>query len=391
MGSVHSGDVDPSRLFEVFTGAGSVDIKTHEGTGLNWPDATVPVGAPRLPTLTLLGPDARPPRSLRASAGFVREIAGGLSLHLSGDFRRTDFLLRRRNLNLAQVPSATDQFARDVYGTLSKDGTMIAATGPETRRFPLFGPVTALDPDGWSEYRGVTAGLEFRSASLDLYGSFTRSETKDNWVGAASGSADAELSPRLPSFVESWDEARSDFDVPSRITATTVVRVPALPGTSMSATYRYGSGRAFTPRYRRGVDANGDGSFENDVPFVPQPDDLGTLHADWQCLRNQAGGFAVRNSCRGPAHQTVDARLRIALGQIGGQNASVFVDGLNLVESKDGLIDDALMLVDADADLTVTSGGTRVSVPYQVNPGFGEVLLPTSRGRMLRVGMRIGG
>jgi hypothetical protein len=391
IGSVHSGDVDPARLFEVFSRDGSSETTLYSGTGLDWPEPTVPGTAPRLPTLSLLGPDTRPPRSFRGTAGLVREIAGGLSIHVSGDFRRTDFLLRRRNMNLAQTPSATDQWSRGVFGTLEKDGALVTATGADARRFPSFGTVWALDPDGWSEYRGVTAGLEFRGRSLDLYGSFTRSETTDNWIGAASGSAEAQLSPRLPSFVEPWDEATSDFDVPDRIVASAVVRIPALPETSVGATYRYSSGRPFTPRYRRGVDANGDGSLENDVPFVPQPDELGTLHADWGCLRNQSGGFAVRNSCRGPARQSLDARLRIALGQLGRHNASIFVDGLDLLETKDGLIDDALLLVDPDAGITVTSGATRLNVPYVINPGFGEVLLPTGRGRMIRVGVRIGG
>ena len=391
IGSLHSGDVEPARLFEVFSRDGSSETTTYVGTGLDWLEPTGPGAAPRLRTLSLLGPDTRPPRSFRGTAGLVREITGSLSVHVSGDFRRTDFLLRRRNLNVAQVPSATDQFSRGVYGTLAKDGSLITATGADARQFSSFGAVWALDPDGWSEYRGVTAGLEFRSRSLNLYGSFTRSETTDNWIGAASGSAEAQLSPRLPSFVESWDEATSDFDVPNRIVASAVVRFPALPGTSAGATYRYSSGRPFTPRYRRGVDANGDGSLENDVPFVPQPDELGTLHADWRCLRNQSGDFAVRNSCRGPARQALDARLRVGLGQLGRHNASLFVDGLDLLETKDGLIDDALLLVDPDAGITFTSGGTSMNVPYEVNPGFGQVLLPTGRGRMIRVGMRIGG
>lgn len=391
IGSAQSGDVDPQRLFEVFGQDARTPSTTYLGSGLDWPEPSTPAGAAQLPMLALLGPDVRPPRSLRASAGLVREIGGGLSVHLAGDFRRTDFLLRRRNLNLAQTPAATDQFSRDVFGTLSKDGALLTATGSDARRFPAFGNVWAIDPDGWSEHLALTASVELTTRSVDLRGSFTRSETRDNWIGAASGSADAELSPRLPAFVEDWDDARSDFDVPDRLTVSAVVRAPGLEGSSLSAVYRYSSGRPFTPAYRRGVDANGDGSIENDVPFVPQPDVLGTLHAEWSCLRNQSGGFAIRNSCRGPSRQSLDARLTVALGTIGGQNASLFVDGLNLIETKDGLIDDALLLVDPDAGLTVTDGGARVRVPYLVNPGFGEVLLPTSRGRMLRVGMRIGG
>lgn len=391
VGSLQSGDVDARHLFEAFARDGAVEARQYLGSGLSWLDATVPGSAGARPTLALLGPDVRPPRSLRATAGVVREIAGGVSVHLSGDFRRTDFLMRRRDLNLPTAPSARDPSSRAVYGTLAKDGALVATTDDDWRRFPSFGAVWALDPDGWSEYRGVTAGLEYRSARLSLYGAFTRSETRDNWIGAARGSADAELAPHLPDFIEDWSEGRSDFDVPNRVTATALFRIPSLPGTSVAATYRFASGRPFTPGYRLGVDANGDGSFANDVPFVPQPDQLGALHSAWPCLQNQAGGFAVRNSCRGPSSHNLSARVQVGLGDLGGQQASFFVEGLNLIESQDGLIDQALMLVDPDADLTYTQGDTRVAIPLTVNPEFGNVMVPTSRGRMLRVGLRIGG
>ncbi|MDZ7781351.1 MAG: carboxypeptidase-like regulatory domain-containing protein [Gemmatimonadota bacterium] len=391
VGSLHFGDIDPRNLFEAFALDGGVETARHMGSGLAWPEGTIPGTASELPTLALLGPDARPPRSLRASAGVVREIAGGLSVHVEGNFRRTDFLMRRRDLNLPTAPTARNQAAQDVYGTLAKNGALVTATGDDARRFPEFGSVWALDPDGWSEHRAVTAGLEYRSDRLDLYGAFTRSETIDNWIGAARASADAELDPLLPDHVGDWAEARSDYDVPDRVTASAVLRVPSWPGTTVAATYRYASGRPFTPRYRRGTDANGDGSFENDVPFVPQPDELGTLHADWKCLRNQSGGFAVRNSCRGPASHDLSVRIRLGLGSLGGQNAGLFVEGLNLIESEQGIIDEALLRVDPDADLTVSGGGERVTIPLELNPDFGRVVVPTSRGRMLRVGLRIGG
>lgn len=391
VGTVQSGDVDPGHLFEVFGRDAGTDETSFAGGGVDWPEGTIPAGASELLTLGLFGPDTRPPRSFLGTVGVFKAIGAGLSVHVSGDFRRTDFLMRRRNLNLPEAPSARDASGRDVYGTLSKDGSMVTATGSDIRRFLRFGSVWALDPDGWSEHRALSAGLDYRSDLLDLHGSVTRSETIDNWIGASQGSPDAELSPRLPALVEGWDEARSDFDVPTRATASAVLRVPALPGTSLSATWRYSSGRPFTPGYRRGVDANGDGSFENDVPFVPQPEALGALYEEWKCLRDQAGGFAIRNSCRGPARQEIDVRLRVGLGRVVGQQATLFVDALDLIESEDGLIDRALLLVDPDAPLVTEAGGTQVTVPLEINQGFGSVLLPTSRGRMLRIGMRIGG
>jgi hypothetical protein len=74
-----------------------------------------------------------------------------------------------------------------------------------------------------------------------------------------------------------------------------------------------------------------------------------------------------------------------------GQPASITVDGLNLIETSGGIIDDALLLVDPDGTITTSPDGSTVTIPTLVNANFGEVLYPTSRGRMLRVGVRIGG
>ena len=390
LGSLQSGDLDPEHLFEVF-GSDAATTTTHMGTGLSWPGGTLPGTAPDLSTLSLLGPDTRAPRTLGGSVGLVQEIVGGVSLHLSGDFRRTDFLMRRRNLNLPVVPAALGVGSQDVYGSLTQDGALVAAVDDDARRFPEFGAVWALDPDGWSEYRGATAGLEVRTELLDVFATYTRSETKDNWIGAGDGSPDASLDPGLPNFVESWDEARSDFDRPDRLSVAAELRIPGLNGTSIGAVYRYASGAPFTPGYRRGVDANGDGAFDNDVPFVPQPEDLGPVLDEWSCLANQAGGFAVRNSCRAPGQHTLNARLAIGLGLVAGRPLRLFVEGLDLIEADHGLIDDALMLVDPAGTVTTTSGGARVTIPLQVNPGFGDNLLHTTPGRMLRIGARIGG
>jgi hypothetical protein len=71
-----------------------------------------------------------------------------------------------------------------------------------------------------------------------------------------------------------------------------------------------------------------------------------------------------------------------------GRDASLMIDGLNLIEPEDGVIDDALLLVDPSGSITSTGGV--VTIPLTANPEFGSVLYPSSRGRMLRVGLRIG-
>jgi hypothetical protein len=284
--------------------------------------------------------------------------------------------MRRRNLNLPVTAQATDPWGRDVFGTLQQDGALVTATGSDARRIDTFGALWALDPDGWSKYWGATAGLEYDGDGADLFVAYTRSETTDNWLGGSG------LSPLLPD--SAWSEGTSDYDVPDRITATASVDLSVA---TLSAAYRYRSGLPFTPRYRAGVDANGDGSLLNDVAYVDAAV-VDPLLSDWPCLDGQVGGFAARNSCRGPAVHSLDLRLQVRVGRLGGKDASLVLDAFNLVESEDGVIDDALLLVDPTGSIS-SSGGT-VTVPLMVNPDFGSVLYKTSRGRMLRVGFRIG-
>jgi hypothetical protein len=382
--SANQGDLDSRVVGELLSRDVGATQTTFAGGGMSWPGGTVPGGSATRPTVTLLGPDTRAPRSLQASAGIVRDLFEGWSLHLGGSVRRTDFLMRRRNLNLPVSTQAADPDGRGIYGTLQQDGALVTATGTDARRFAQFGPVWALDPDGWSKYLGASAGLEYSGPSVDLFVVYARSKTTDNWVGAGSGLVDAQLSPMLPDA--EWSEGTSDYDVPNKITATGTARVSLA---TVSAVYRFRSGLPFTPRYRDGVDANGDGSVRNDIAFVDAAA-VDPLLSDWPCLADLVGGFATRNSCRGPSVHSIDVRLSLRVGRIGNREAHLVLDGFNLIESTDGVIDGALLLVDPAGSLTTSPDGSTVTIPFMLNSDFGSVLYPTSRGRMLRVGFRIG-
>lgn len=381
--SSHHGDLDPGALSQLFSQDGTATSTHFAGSGLDWPMSTLPGGATPETMLTLLGPDARAPRSTRGTVGLVRSLTSSWNLHVGAVYRRTDFLLRRRNLNRSAVPAALDPWGRYVFGTLAQDGALVSATAADVRRFAGFNEAWALDPDGWSEYWGMSGGLEYSSQSINLSVAYTRSETTDNWIGAASGLVDAELSPALPGL-DDWSEGTSDFDAPDRLVVTARTSLSLM---TASAVYRLRSGLPFTPRYRTGVDANGDGSVRNDVAFVDATT-VTQLLEDWKCLAESLGAFATRNSCRGPVSHGLDVRVSLDLGGVMGRRASLIVDGLDLIESKDGIIDDALLLVDPAG--TITSGGGTVTIPFMVNPDFGDVIYPTSRGRMIRIGFRIG-
>lgn len=386
-GSMHYGDVDPRAIGQSLSQAVGASSARYAGPEVTWPTGGAPSGGLQRSMVTILGPDTRPPRSLHLSAGVIQRLTPTIALFLRGSLRRTDFLLRRRNLNVAPGGTVRDPYTRVVHGDLLKNSGVVVTLDPDARQFRQFAEVSALDPDGWSKYSGVTAGLEHNGTLVDVYASYTLSETLDNWVGAAGGSVGGELPPGLAND-DLWSEGTSDFDVRHRVTAGLTGHIgPVMIG----GVYRFRSGLPFTPGYRLGVDANGDGSMRNDVAFVPSGAALEPLLDEWSCLEAQAGSFATRNGCRGASEHSVDARVQLQLGSISGRTLRLTVDAFNLIEPQGGIMDKALLLVDPDRSISVSPDGSVVTVPTVVNPGFGEILYPSSRGRMLRVGVRFGG
>ncbi len=386
---IFSESADPSVLAEVLTHDGTAEFRRGLGTLGAWPGTPDSIAAPVTgPVLTILNPSYQPPRTGRASASIARALGSGASFQVAGLYRHTDFLLQRSDLNLAPAPEWHDQFGRPVYGTLQQFGSMLMATPGSNRRFSEFDRVYALDPTGYSDYWGVTVSLErVREQGLSLWASYTYSRTTDNTPGLLGSVPDAQLSP-FPSSAGTpdWRDGRSDLDVPHRA----VVGAEWSAGiVKLAGLVRYQSGAPFTPGFRDGVDANGDGSPGNDPAFVSNtvPGTAAVL-SQWSCLRQQIGEFAARNSCRGPAITSVDARLVVRLFAISGAPAELVVDGLNLVTTNDGIVDQALYLVDPTRALTTDPATGIVTVPLVANPNFGKLLVRRSPSATVRAGLR---
>lgn len=383
------GRVDPDIFGELLTEDGRIRVRRGLGVLSQWPGLPDEASAPTLgPRLTLLSPKFMPPRSARASIGVTRSFGPGTAFHLSGTYRRTDFLPRRHDLNLMPAPAAHDQYGRPIYGNLVQIGGLLAAQPGSNRRFPEFDIVSAINPDGESRYWGVSVALEHRAGgALGLFGRYTYSRTTDNWLGAYGGGPEAEISPfPYGSGADDWADGRSDFDVPHRLALGAEFELGSF---RIAGVYRFRSGDPFTPGFRAGVDANGDGSGLNDPAYIDEAvPGIADLLARHDCLRGQGGGFAERNSCRGPAIHSLDLRLSLGLVRLGGYPAELVVDGFNLIESDVAEPDRALYLIDA-AGALVDDGTGRVTVPLVANPNFGEPLARRSTGRALRVGLRI--
>ncbi len=389
---VYFDETDPTLLHEVLGFARGLSVRRVVGGLQNWP--VPPVSAAEGATasrLTLLGPSMRAPGTVKGSLGISQRVAQRTALTVAGSYRYTQLLPRRSDLNRLPNPVYRDQFGRSIYGPLSREGELVFATPGKNRRFPEFDHVWGVDPDGWSRYVGFTVGLERRGDErLDFFASYTFSRTEDNWTGAASADPGAGVDP-LPGGPEGddWTEGRSDLDVPHRVAVGWNLKMPVLQGIEFGGTYRFRSGLPFTPGFRPGVDPNGDGIWGNDPAFVPAVAEVDDLVGEWECLEDQIGEFAERNACRAPGIHGLDLRLSVGLLRVGDGVAELVVDALNLVESEQGIRDQALLLVDSQGELVTDETSASVTVPLRVNPDFGRLILAQTPGRWFRIGFRI--
>jgi hypothetical protein len=373
---------------------GSIETRRGVGALESWPEAPGLAAAPTVgPRLTLLGPEFGPPRTGRTSLGLSRLFAEGTAIHVSGSYRYTDFLPRRQDINLALAPTGQDQYGRPIYGTLVKEGSLLAGEPGTNRRFPDFSLVSALDADGVSKYWDATVRVERRAGDwLDLLAAYTLSWGEDNWLAPNGGGPDLQLSP-FPKGLNGtdWTTGRSDFDIPHRAVLGAQAKLESdVLSLRVAGFYRWQSGTPFTPGFRAGVDVNGDGAAGNDPAFIDETiPGVTDLMGDWECLADQAGRFADRNSCRGPSLHLLDARAAVGFLRLQGHPVEVVVDVLNILDADIGTRDAALYLIDRDQDLLIAADGT-VTVPLVTNPNFGEALSHYGSGRAFRLGLRIG-
>jgi hypothetical protein len=382
---------DPGEWAEAITHATGAQVRRGNGALGAWPGVPDSTVAPVIgQSLTLLGANYRPPRTGRGIFSIVGNLNGTI-LRLQGNYRHTDFLPMRRDLNLALNTRAQDQYGRPLYGTLDKFGGVLAAVPGSNRRFAGFDDVSSLDPAAYSDYYGFTVGLERDlPRGLGLMAMYTYSKTTDNWFGARASGAEGQFSPVTDSAgIASWVDGRSDFDVPHRLTLGAMMRFGARA--RLAVLYRWRSGYPFTPGFRDGVDANGDGSARNDPAFVTDTvAGAADVIAANSCLTSQVGQLAERNSCREPSLGSLELRLAIGLGRLGGKaRTELLIDAYNVMMTGADVTDHALYLVDPARPLSTNATTGVTTVPLLGNPNFGQPLVKRKLDPAFRLGLRI--
>jgi len=390
--AVHQDRVDPAALHEVISvSRGGVEERRAVGELGAWP-APPAASTPshRGTRLAMLGPNLEAPRTTRGTLSLRQTLGSATVLRVAGVVRRTDFLLRRSDLNLAAPLPGTPNAGRPVFGELTSPGGVVQPVPGSNRRFPEFGTVWALTADGWSDYEGVDVSLEHATPWAELFGTYTYSDTEDNLVGLASGIVDARVGPNLEGVSDRrWQSGTSDLDVPHRAVVGARTELEIGRGIGLAALYRFRSGLPFTPRFAPGLDVNGDGSGRNDPALVPDTPEIAALARSRGCVRRAIGRLADRNGCRGPDLHTFDARIDLVLVEIGGAPARLVVEGLNLLDADAGLRNDVLLLPAGESGPVGDASDPALFASTAVNPRFGERLRGAGTGRRVRIGFRL--
>jgi hypothetical protein len=381
-------EVDPWILAEVVAGDGSLQRARVADAGLAaWPAGPeVATASFAAPSQSFLGSSVALPSTAWGQLSVATRVSG-MTLSLGGVFRRTENLFRRADLNRAGAPSGVTESGRRIWGTPAQAGALVYADPGSSRRFPEFDHLWFMLQDGWSEQLSVTASAEGELPGGVTVGAwYTWSRTTDNMPGLGTGQRLIAGTVDVP--VEDWDEGTSDLDIPHRIGGALGIPIPILAGGVLRTRLQLQSGRPFTPGLRPGVDLNADGIAGNDPVFVPASGTEGIAER-WPCVEDSRGQFMERNGCRLPWEPYLNVGLSLGLLRVGDSVLSLQVDAMNILQAFDTTVDPALLLVNPGAGLQLD--GTSVSPGLGVNGGLGSELFDTRQGRMLRIGIRLGG
>lgn len=284
--------------------------------------------------INLVDPDFKFPQVFRTSFAIDRELPFGLIGTLEGLHTKTVHDVLYQNLNVGAA-SGTVEGGRPYYtrNRAAGIGDVILMTNTdEGYSYNLTAQVQRPFRDDWSFSAAYTY-----SQAKDV-NPVTSSQAISNWrYNLTSGD------PNNPPL------GTSAFEVPHRILMSGSYRLDLLDRapTDLSFIYVGESGRPYTFAY--GDDINNDGSFGNDLMYVPASQDeirfaestnisaeqswqnLNSLIESVSCLNEARGTIIGRGACRQPWSNRLDVRLAQNLRTFGTQQAQLTLDVLNFM------------------------------------------------------------
>ena len=345
------GDAVPIPDWQALAGDPSLvpDLCADGGLGLP------PAFSTRAPDVTLLGSSPSLPSSLRADLGYRTRVRDLLPINVRYTWSRGFGLWGARDINLDE-----DRFfvladeGRPFFGDPSAIAARTGATSSVTSRVDQeFGNVMEVMTDLRSTSHQFS-GQAFGSlgANTRVVASYTLGWTRDEGsagggTGRFAGGGGSLFSPTAGSPNDrDWAPSSND----RRHTVNLNVSRALRPSLEVSVSGRLSSGVPFTPLVDR--DINGDG-LRNDRAFIFDPavvtdpalaQGMETLLASApsriaDCLTDQMGGIAGRNSCRNGWTQSLSARVGFRPELPGlDRRMTISVDAVNILTGMDQLV-----------------------------------------------------
>jgi hypothetical protein len=308
-----------------------------------------PPVAPETRPVVLFGPNYEAPRAWRATLGAQRNLTRLLHVSVDAGYTRGVHQYGFRDLNLVATPSffLGNERNRPVYVS---PADIVAATGAvslaASRRDTTYGQVLEIGSDLGSEAKQLTISLGgLTRRGVVLQASYTWSQSRDQLSASRFGASGfAAATTAGDPNVREW--APSDFD--RRHAFLGVVTYPLGASLEITTIGRLTSGSPFTPLV--GGDINGDGA-RNDRAFIFDPAGGASESAAMSrllatadpriadCLRQQIGTVAARNTCRGPWQASLDLQLNYRPQILGLQRRlTMSVSTINLLRGIDELL-----------------------------------------------------
>lgn len=360
-------------------------------TGLNNPFACAGTGSFGRPEFAVFSPEFANPRTLKTNLGYERVLGSRTRVGLDVIYSRTwdNFFVQDLN-HQGQQFTLPGENNRPVFIPASRVnfGNFTFGAGPERLVDDRFDRVYYNVSEGEAEAYNVAVELDRQVTETLQFGAryaFTHAFDNGSFSCCTSREGFDEPTAGDPNFVgDVGDEENglwgpSDFERRHTFVLNFLYRGPW--GIQASGIWRSQSGTPWTPTVSG--DVNGDGLNFNDRAMVSQDLQFASaedralfdrLLAENDCLQDQQGQIARRNSCRNPWFHSFDMRLSKEVRTFGGQRAELLVDVFNVLN---GLNEDwgrFMGVFGSDTNLLDIEGfdAAGQQYTYSVNEDFGE-------------------
>ena len=304
------------------------------------------------PNVVVFDPNFTSPRAWRASLGVQRRVFDRIGLNVDANWTRGVSQYGFSDLNLDTLPKfrLADEGNRPVYVSPADiDPASGVVNSAASRLHPELGDVIQVQSNLASESGQVTFGLNgFTDAGAVYSISYTFTKARDQSSFSCCSATAGFGSPTTAGNPNRPEWSNSNFQREHSFIGT--FTVPVNPAIEITSIARLSSGAPFTPLVAS--DINGDGA-RNDRAFIFDPAataDTAVANAMRRvlasaspsvrdCLLEQLGAVAARNSCQGPWQPAFDLQLNIRPNILGlDRRLTLSIVTTNLISGIDELL-----------------------------------------------------